>query len=192
MSDSPEIGKESLSLIEAEEILLGALARTTLMNAILEAENARKPIPKLGPLKTYFNYLNHKLVTEAFSVFRSLWEKETGEELKLPEKSTPGKRNQLVKQTIINPLKEIYTRIEGQSPQPGEPWLGRFLIKSVQAEESQIPQPMGLLLGRPLIEATREKPAILEVSYFLNQFGLDPKILVEEVFQTLDRQLETS
>jgi len=169
VSDNPEIGRESLSLIEAEEILLGALARTTLMNAILEAENARKPIPKIGPLKTYFNYLNHKLVKEAFSAFRSLWEKETGEELRLPEKSPPGKRNQLVNQTIINPLKEIYTKIEGQPPQPRGLWLGKLLI-----------------------ETAREKSATLEVSYFLNQFGLDPKILVEEVFQTLDRQLETS
>ena len=191
MSDNPEIGRESLSLIEAEEILLGALARTTLMNAILEAENARKPIPKIGPLKTYFNYLNHKLVKEAFSAFRSLWEKETGEELRLPEKSAPGKRNQLVRQTIINPLKEIHIRIEGQAPQPNEPWLGRLLIKTARIE-GQPPQPRGLWLGKLLIETAREKSATLEVSYFLNQFGLDPKILVEEVFQTLDRQLETS
>lgn len=155
MSINPETDKNEISLPEAERHLFGALIRKQLREAISEAEDEREPIDPevMRRLKRYFDYFNRKVyLWKARNLFFSIWERE---------------KEEAVHEEIIEPLREIYTEIEGKEPDPSEPWLGKLLI-----------------------DAALEKEGTEEVRSFLSQFSLDPKDLVEEVYQYLDRDLE--
>lgn len=155
MSKNLENDQNEISSTQAEKHLLGALIRTQLRNAIAKAENERKPIaPEIRDrLKGYFAYLDRRTyIQEAKKLFFSAWKQE---------------REESIQKEVINPLYQIYTKIEGQEPDPSQPWLGKLLMDTA--------------LGK---EGTEE------VRLHLAQFGLDPKTLVLEVYQYLDRELE--
>lgn len=155
MAYNPEFDQNKISVMEAGRCLLGALIRTQLRNAIAKAEDERDPIdPEIKDrLKGYFAYLDRKThVLKARRLFLSAWEQEK-------EKS--------LREEIIVPLYQIYTKIEGQEPDPSKPWLGELLM-----------------------DVALDKEGTEEVRLHLAKFGLDPKTLVWEVYQYLDRKLE--
>jgi len=180
MAYSPEFDQKKSSLTEAGRHLLGALARTHLKIAILEAENAKKPIEpkKMAWLKERFADADyHAYVKIAYWVYSSAWKREKGDiwgyflhslnRWRARRKRKIGRKKELINQKIIDPLCEIYTEIEGEEPDPSQPWLGKLFI-----------------------DTALEKEGTEKVASFLSQFGIDPETLVWEVYQYLDRDLE--
>jgi len=166
MNYSPEFDQNRISVMEAGRRLLGALARTHLKTAILEAENKRKRINsrKRKRLKDRFTVADHVLhVQEDYETFRRAWERERKTllpPLSALKKKTTGKKEELINQKIIDPLWEIYTRTKGKRPSLSQ-------------------------LGELLFETALEKEGTEKVRSFLSQFGLDPNELVQEVYGTL-------
>lgn len=166
MNNNPEVENQKSSLLETGKFLLGTLAKTYLKIAILEAEDAREPIDlqlkKL--LKERFSEYDPRFhVDFAYRLFCFIWrqEKETPPpNLTELERKTPGRKQQLVNQKIINPLYEICARIEGEKPN-----LSR--------------------LGQSLIDAALKKEGTEEICSHLSKFYLDPKELVQEVYDAL-------
>jgi len=166
MSKNPEVHQPTVSLAEAERLLLGALIKASLRNAIAKAEDESEPIdPKIKErLIGYFAHLDKKTnIQDTYKAYCLAWEeKRKGplpewEELK---EQILGKKGKNVKQKIINPLYEIYIHIKGKEPDPSEPWLGRLVIEGTE-----------------------------EVCSLLSQFGLNPEELVKEVHGYLDSKL---
>lgn len=162
MNKSPEVDKKKSSLIETGKFLLGALAITSLKVAILEAEDAKEPIDLQSKklLKERFTeYDHHSHIDFAYRLFCFIWrqEKETPPpNLRELERKTIGIREELVNQRIIEPLYKIY----GKELHPSE-------------------------LGRVLIDAALGKESTEEVCSHLAKFYLDPKELVQEVYDAL-------
>lgn len=179
MSGTPESEQSTISFTEAHRNFIGVIARKPLRIAIMEAEDTREPIDlqKRESLKEFLDYVDEIRFLEADWAFFLAWQQQKIEFLKFPyispserkwaDKKRIGKRERYVNQKIIKPLYKIYTRIEGQKPDLSRPWLGELLIN-----------------------AALEKEGTEEVYSFLAKFGLDPKVLVEEVYQSLDRKLE--
>ena len=172
MPRNPEVNQSTLSFTETGRFLLGVIARNPLRLVIIEAEGTRKSIDpqKKENLKYYFAYRDYKDIIKVYADLRLAWQREKATylpDLDQLEKKTTGKKERLLNQKIINPLCEIYIEIEGEEPNSSEPWLGKLLI-----------------------DAALEKEGTEEVRSFLSQFGLNPKDLVEEVYQYLDRDLK--
>ncbi|MBU3957195.1 hypothetical protein KKI19_02920 [Patescibacteria group bacterium] len=166
MAYNPEFDQNKISVMEAGRCLLGALARTHLKIAILEAENKRKRIDsrKRKRLKDRFTAADHVLhVREDYETFRRAWERERKTllpPLNALKKKTTGKKEELINQKIIDPLWEIYTRTKGKRPSLSQ-------------------------LGGLLIKTALEREGTEKVSSFLSQFDLDPNELVQEVYDAL-------
>lgn len=162
INKSPEVENQKSSLIETGKFLFGALAITHLKIAILEAENAREPIDRQLKklLKQRFTEYDHRFhVKPAYYLFCFIWrqEKETPPpKLKELERKTIGIRGELINQKIIEPLHKIY----GKELDPSE-------------------------LGGVLIDAALEKEGTAEACSHLSKFYLDPKKLVQEVYDAL-------
>lgn len=162
MTYSPEFDQNKISVTEAGKRLLGSLARTHLRLAILEAENKRKRIDsqKRKRLKDLFTTVDHLLhVQEDYETFRCAWERER--KILLPplsalKKKTSSKKEELINQKIIGPLCEIY----GKELDPSE-------------------------LGEVLIDTALGKEGTEEACSHLSKFHINPKQLVQEVYDAL-------
>lgn len=162
MNRNPEVEKQKSSLIETGKFLFGALATTHLKIAILEAEDAREPIDRQLKklLKERFAEYDHRFhVKPAYYLFCFIWrqEKETPPpKLRELERKTIGIRGELINQKIIEPLHKIY----GKKLAPSE-------------------------LGEILIDTALGKEGTEEACSHLSKFYLDPKKLVQEVYDAL-------
>lgn len=179
MNRTPESEQSTISFTEAHRSFIGVIARKPLRIAIMQAEDTREPIDlqKKESLQVFLDYVDEIRFLEADWAFFLTWQQQKIEFLKFPyipplerkwaNKKSTGKREQYVAQKIIHPLHKIYMKIERKKPDPNRPWLGELLIKAALDEET-----------------TRE------VYSFLSQFGLNPKQLVKEVYDYLDKKLE--
>lgn len=178
MSRNPEVVTQVVSLTKAELSLIGALARTQLKGAILEAINAERTIWRKEQLKGDFADSDLKTYVQpshaAYCLARTRKYERwgfLGRALGSPVglNQIEREKDELVARNIIIPFYGIYESIEGRKPNPLRPWLGELLIKAAA------------------------DPQTTEAAHrHLERFGLDPKILVEEVNQALSGKLQPS